>query len=163
MQEQSPLDDPLLEALARRLALVPPRVDAADRDALLYDCGFAAGRESALRVARRWRAAAASMALVAVSLGVISTISRPAARVAEVAGVAEPGRKASSDIGPIEDERLPSIPRRGGLVASSSWEQIRASFDSAPRTKEVFVAPPASPPRAVLSVGAAWNIAELSQ
>ena len=93
------------------------------------------------RVAGRWRAAAASLALVAAGLGVYSTMSRTPPRVAEVAGRTEPAREKPREAGPAEGGRGRDNPRREGLLASSSWTQVRASLDSVPRTVEVDGAP----------------------
>ena len=73
MQDPTPLNDPRLEALAGRLAAAPPRLGPAGRDALLYQCGFAAGRQSALRGVRRWSLAAACLAILAGGVGLMSS------------------------------------------------------------------------------------------
>jgi hypothetical protein len=162
MQDKSPMNDPRLEAVAQQLAAALPRLAANERDALLYECGFAAGRQSTVRVARWWRAAAASLALAAIGLGVLSTSSLPSPRASQVVSVPEAVAERSATGEPAGDRFRQDNPRPGVLLAGSSWEQVRASLESPPRTVEVFVIPAAPPRRAELSARSAWNDPELS-
>ena len=69
--------DPALKSLEARLAAALPQLSDPDRQTLLYDCAFAAGRRTAAVQTRRWQRASAALAtlLVVVSLTLASTRS----------------------------------------------------------------------------------------
>src|SRR5438046_1383851 len=94
MMNEKPTLDPITQALEARLAAVPPRAAERRREELLYECGRAAGRRSALPIVRRWQAAAALLAVGLVAAGVIppATRSSPksATQIADRTDRAEP-------------------------------------------------------------------------
>jgi len=64
------LDDPALQALEARLAAVTPQVSATDRNELLYQCAFAAGRKAANRTIRTWQATAAMLVVLVLGMSI---------------------------------------------------------------------------------------------
>lgn len=62
------LNDPRLQALEARLAAMPPQLSTAQQQQLLYQCAFAAGRQSARHTVRRWQAAVAGLTVVLMGL-----------------------------------------------------------------------------------------------
>ena len=62
------LNDPRLQALEARLAAMPPQLSTAQQQQLLYQCAFAAGRQSARHTVRHWQAAVAGLMVVLVGL-----------------------------------------------------------------------------------------------
>lgn len=62
------LNDPRLQALEARLAAMQPQLSTAQQQQLLYQCAFAAGRQSARHTVRRWQAAVAGLMVVLVGL-----------------------------------------------------------------------------------------------
>ena len=64
------LDDPALQALEARLAGVMPQVSATERNELLYQCAFAAGRQAANRTVRTWQATAAVLVVLLLGMSV---------------------------------------------------------------------------------------------
>lgn len=59
--------DPSLKALETQLALARPELPEGEAGELLYRCGFAAGKRSAARAARRWTQAGAASLVLAVA------------------------------------------------------------------------------------------------
>lgn len=62
------LNDPRLQALEARLAAMPPQLSTVQQQQLLYECAFAAGRQSARHTVRRWQASFAGMMVLLVGL-----------------------------------------------------------------------------------------------
>jgi len=62
------IDDPALKALENQLAGLAPQISSAEQQDLLYQCAFAAGKQTLARSLRRWQAAVATLALLLVSL-----------------------------------------------------------------------------------------------
>lgn len=78
-----PFNDPALQSLAARLAVVPPRLPAREREQLLFQCGMAAGQSAAERAgaqsARQWIAATSLLAVLSIVLGYrVMTLTTPA-------------------------------------------------------------------------------------
>jgi hypothetical protein len=62
------LNDPSLKSLEARLAATPPQLSERDRQSLLYECAFAAGRRAAAVQIRHWQGASASLAALLVGM-----------------------------------------------------------------------------------------------
>jgi len=67
-----PLSDPALQSLEARLASLPPRLAAGERQELLYRCAFAAGESAGRRASSRailgWMVTTSILALVCLAL-----------------------------------------------------------------------------------------------
>ena len=164
MQDPTPLNDPRLEALAGRLAATPPRLEPADRDALVYQCGFAAGRQSAMRGVRRWSVAAACLAILAGGVGLMSWARHETRDRRHVATVPEAAPPVGSAHPATSARARYSGPRQPGmLLARASWEQVRASLESPPDRGEGVAVPDTQPRRRILRVGSVLSDLERSQ
>jgi len=64
------IDDPALKAIEDQLSGLAPQISPAEQQDLLYQCAFAAGKQTMTRSVRRWQAAVATLALLLVSLGI---------------------------------------------------------------------------------------------
>jgi hypothetical protein len=70
MNDQS-LNDPLLQSLEARLAAIVPQVSQVEQQQLLYQCAFAAGRQSGIRAVRCWQAASAVLVCLVFGLSAL--------------------------------------------------------------------------------------------
>ena len=160
MQDEFPLNDPVLEALARQLAAAGPTSAAHERDALLYECGFAAGRQSAARSLGRWRALAASLALVAVGLGLLSTGSRYS--VPDCRGGRRRqqrlsnSRRRSTHAGPDLGGRAPTRRTAAGSFVGQLVVGANPPSWEAPTKSEVLSTPESPSQQTMLRAGSAW-------
>jgi hypothetical protein len=113
------------------LAAAPPRLSGAERDALLYQCGFAAGRQAAAGATWRWRVAAAAALLLAAGLGVRSTSQRQAGPDQQMAIIRPATTERTPGAGETARERTSTLPeafarRPRMLTVGSSWELVEA-------------------------------------
>jgi hypothetical protein len=64
------IDDPALQAIENQLAGLAPQISSAEQQDLLYQCAFAAGKQTMTRSLRRWQGAVAALAVLLVSVSV---------------------------------------------------------------------------------------------
>ena len=62
------LNDPLLNSLEARQAASVPQLSMVEQHRLLYECAFAAGLRSSVKMVRYWQIASAALVLMVVSL-----------------------------------------------------------------------------------------------
>ena len=152
------------EHCARQLADSPPRLEQADRDTLVYQCGFAAGRRAAMRGVRRWSVAAACLAIMAGGIGLMATARREPPEVRQVVGnnevtaQAEAVRPTTQAAGRDDDSRRP-----GMLLAGASWEQVRTATEAPADRSGAIAAPDTKPRRQALRAGSMFFDLDLSQ
>src|SRR4051794_38000534 len=70
------INDPVLQALAARLASVAPQISVVERNDLLYQCAYSAGRSQANRRLRRWQATAAVLGVLLLGINLPLASSR---------------------------------------------------------------------------------------
>jgi hypothetical protein len=64
------IDDPALQAIENQLAGLAPQISSAQQQDLLYQCAFAAGKQTMTRSLRRWQGAVAALAVLLISVSV---------------------------------------------------------------------------------------------
>ena len=119
------LSDPLLQALAARLAAAAPMASAAEQQQLLYRCAFAAGRRATRRKLRRWQATAAALAIVVAGLGLPLVRVYPLL-VQRAAVLSSP---PVAKVAPRPPDDTPILRHPAG-VAQDAWRIPRSDDDS---------------------------------
>jgi hypothetical protein len=113
------LDDPQLRSLEARLASAAIHIPAAEQQALLYQCAFAAGQKAANRRLRRWQAAAATCAallLATVGLQVRDGWTTAMPIVATTVPANPPPRQS------IEPDEIPRAAQWPTAIALDAWQ-----------------------------------------
>jgi hypothetical protein len=155
MQVENELNEPWQETLVGRLAAVKPTLGAREREALLYECGYAAGRKSAQR-GWAWPALLAASVLVLAfsSHGLWNVEPAPKEHQIEVV------QRAGDAERPDEKRTAPQAKEPVELLlAHSRWRQIRRELDT-PAADEVFSFTGSWPEQPALRAGVAWLDAE---
>lgn len=107
-------------SLEMRLAAHPPRISPVEKDALLYACAFAAGRDAGRRNMRRWQTA------FALSVGLLATavplVWHPSQQVADRQLTAR-----SSGSGRSEQAELTEAPVKV-VTSLDAWQRLPDEF-----------------------------------
>lgn len=129
------LNDPQLQALESRLAVLAPQAPLEEQQRLLYECAFAAGRKAATRATRRWQAAAAVLALL---LAVSLPMARKPSPLANRAAPPPASRGERSQPTPDEPDFPQFSQRRLAAVALDAWQTHPSTADSLARELAQF-------------------------
>jgi hypothetical protein len=116
-------NDPELSAIAARLLSLEPDRSHIDRDLVMFRAGQASVRPSRLR-RRAWNVIAASLALVALSEGVLLVHRPPPQVVKEVVVVREP---APAPVVPLVEQSAAAMPV--SLPSESSLSLGQAAYE----------------------------------
>ena len=103
------IDDPTLKAIEDQLAGLTPQLSSAERQDLLYQCAFAAGKQTMTRSLRRWQGAVGALAVLFMSVSLPLATSRwPVARHEPPPGPA-PTQVLVASAGPVSESIRPVV------------------------------------------------------
>ena len=133
MSDNSPLDDPELRHLERRLSELTLPPSRHERERLLYSCGQAVGRAQMKPRVQAATAAATMCLLVSLGLG-FTLLTHGSSQTAAVDGSLAASPHVSpavpmTEAPPVDDRTRSDLPG-GQLTAMSSFQQLIA-FDQA--------------------------------
>jgi hypothetical protein len=121
MMNDNPMNDPALQSLAARLAAVPPRLHEREREQLLFQCGMAAGRNTAARRVRHWQAASGVLAVLLAGLSLMLSHGQPPA-------IARKPAVSSTSTQPSESEQDDDLFQwRVAQLDLSAWQRHNSS------------------------------------